>query len=150
MIISSRLHFLTLLHQPPLHFNRIEPPTTESGRENFHINTITVKKNKSVRLAAAPVANLTDLFFSPFIFLIQLVLPSNHATSSTKGEGLCIYLHDNWCTNANIVDRRCSPDLEFLTVKCKLFYLPREITAVYIPPDADAKTAQSHLLHAIN
>ena len=45
--------------------------------------------------------------------------------------------------------------LEYLMVKCRPFYLPREftaviVTAVYIPPDANASIAQGYLLHAIN
>lgn len=68
-----------------------------------------------------------------------------------KRSGLCINVHDNWCTNVNIVNSHCSPDLEYLTVKCRPFYLPREFTAVkvtvvYIPLNANANTAQSYLL----
>jgi len=79
----------------------------------------------------------------------------NKDFGKTKGVSLCIYIHEDWCTNANIIDSHCSPDLEYLTVKCRPFYLPQEfdsvlITAVYIPPDANAKKAQSCLLHAIN
>ncbi len=49
------------------------------------------------------------------------------------------------------VDSHCSPDLEYVTVKCRPIYLPREftvvmITAVYIPPDANANSAIG-LLH---
>ena len=44
----------------------------------------------------------------------------------------------------------CSPDLEFLTIKCRPHYLPREfssiiITAVYIPPQADTLMALNEL-----
>ena len=44
----------------------------------------------------------------------------------------------------------CSPHLEALTVICRPFYLPRElsvvtITAVYIPPDANVNIALSYL-----
>ncbi len=79
----------------------------------------------------------------------------NKDSGKTKGVGLCIYIHGDWCTNANIIDSHCSPDLEYLTVKCRPFYLPQEfdavlITAVYIPTDANANKAQSYLLHAIN
>lgn len=49
------------------------------------------------------------------------------------------------------VDCHCSPDLEYLSVKCRPTYLPREFTAVlitivYIAPDANASTATG-LLH---
>ncbi len=68
----------------------------------------------------------------------------NKDSGKTNGGGLYIYIHEDWCTN-----------LEYLTVKCRPFYLPREfaavlVTADYIPPDTNANTAQSYLLHAIN
>ena len=52
-------------------------------------------------------------------------------------------------------DTYCSPDVEYLTVRCRPFYLPREftviiITAVYIPPDANTKTTLGCLLSAIS
>lgn len=58
-------------------------------------------------------------------------------------------------SNSRIIDQHCSPDLEALSVLCRPFYLPRELTivavaAVYIPPDANVKTALTHLLAIIN
>lgn len=49
-----------------------------------------------------------------------------------------------------IIDTYCSVDLEFLIIKCRPFYLPREFTcivaaAVYVPPDANAKMAIKEL-----
>lgn len=75
----------------------------------------------------------------------------HHGASGTHKD---IYVHDNWC-NANIVDSHCVPDLEYLTVKCRPFYLPWEFTAVmvatvYVPPDAKTNVAQGYLLHTIN
>lgn len=70
--------------------------------------------------------------------------------------GLCIYVHNNWCTNAKIIDSYCSPDLEYLTIKCRPIYLPHlftvvvvVVTAVYIPPDANASIALGYLHRAI-
>ena len=45
--------------------------------------------------------------------------------------------------------------LEFITVQCRPLYLPREftivmVTAVYIPPDANARTALCHLDNALS
>lgn len=43
--------------------------------------------------------------------------------------------------------RYCSPDLEFITVKCRPYYLPREFASiivsndVYIPPQVDTNKA---------
>ena len=53
-------------------------------------------------------------------------------------------------TSDSTISSHCSPDLEYVTVKCRPFYLPREfnvviITAVYIPPDANASLALGRL-----
>lgn len=75
----------------------------------------------------------------------QSTLHSNRNKESgmTCRGGLCIYTNNCWCTGATVIDRHCSLHLEFLEVKCRPFYLPREfsviVTAVYIPPDANAK-----------
>uniref|UniRef100_A0AAY4BNL9 Reverse transcriptase domain-containing protein n=1 Tax=Denticeps clupeoides TaxID=299321 RepID=A0AAY4BNL9_9TELE len=76
-------------------------------------------------------------------------------SGKTRGGGLCIYVNKAWCTNSTIIGRHCSANLEFLMVKCRPFYLPREftstiITATYIPPDADAKLAMNELHAAIS
>lgn len=68
----------------------------------------------------------------------------------TKGEGLWIYVYKTLCTNSVIVGRRCSDDLEYLMVKYRPFNLPRKfifiiITAIYIPPDTNAKLAEQPL-----
>ncbi len=73
-------------------------------------------------------------------------------SGKSKGGGLCVYVNNSWCTNSVIMERHCSPDIEYLTVKCRPIYLPREftvvmVTAVYIPPDANANSAIG-LLHA--
>ena len=60
-------------------------------------------------------------------------------------------INESWCDHNNIQELKsfCSPDLEFLTIKCQPHYLPREfsliiITAVYIP-QADTSTALKEL-----
>ncbi|KAK0137703.1 hypothetical protein N1851_026097 [Merluccius polli] len=66
-------------------------------------------------------------------------------SGKSRGGGLCIYVHENWCNNGTIIDRHCSPDLSTcpeLTVVI--------VTAVYIPPDASVNTALSVLLNTIN
>ncbi|KAI4889320.1 hypothetical protein NFI96_006060 [Prochilodus magdalenae] len=77
------------------------------------------------------------------------------ASGKSRGGGLCIYIHNNWCTAADTIEQHCSPDLEFLTLRCRPFFLPREfsavlLTAVYVPPQANAKLALSRLHDAIN
>ena len=76
-------------------------------------------------------------------------------SGKSRGGGLCVYTNTNWCTNAVTTDTYCSPDVEYLSVRCRPFYLPRKftviiITAVYIPPDANTKTALDSLLTAIS
>lgn len=65
-----------------------------------------------------------------------------------------IYIYKDCSTNSTVNDSHCSPDLEMLVVKCRPFNLPQEfsvtmITAIHIPPDANAKLALSFVLAAI-
>ena len=62
---------------------------------------------------------------------------------------------NDWCTNVTTIDSNCSPDLEYLTIKCRPKYLPREltvvmVTVVYIAPNANANSALSQLYNAIS
>ncbi|KAL0159475.1 hypothetical protein M9458_043200 [Cirrhinus mrigala] len=64
-------------------------------------------------------------------------------SGKTRGGGLCVYINKEWCNNAAVVTKNCSSLVEFMFVKCRPFYLPREFTAivivaVYIPPCANA------------
>ncbi len=70
----------------------------------------------------------------------------------TKGGGVCFMINKKWCDprNISILSRSCSPHLEHLSIICRPFYLPREISsiiiiAVYIPPQADTSLALSKL-----
>ncbi len=76
-------------------------------------------------------------------------------SGKTRGGGLCVYINKEWCNNAAVVSKHCSPLVEFMFVKCRPFYLPREfmaivIVAVYIPPCANAKDALRELYSAIS
>lgn len=48
-------------------------------------------------------------------------------SGKTRGGGLCIYTHNSRTTNTH-----CTPDIETITVICRPFYLPRELTVVII------------------
>ncbi len=70
----------------------------------------------------------------------------------SKGGGVCFMIDKKWCDprNISIQSRSCSPHLKHLSIICRPFYLPREIssiivTAVYIPPQADTSLALSKL-----
>ncbi len=60
----------------------------------------------------------------------------------SRGGRLCVYINDAWCRDAVVVCKHCSPLVEFMIIKCRPFYLPREYTAillvaVYIPPSSN-------------
>ena len=50
-----------------------------------------------------------------------------HLSGKRKGGGVCFMINDSWCNHNNIQELKsfCSLDLEFLTIKCRPFYLPR-------------------------
>lgn len=71
------------------------------------------------------------------------------------GGGVCVYINSDWCKNSELVSSFCSPLVEFVTVRCRPFYLPHEFTTafilgVYIPPSANAKEALCKLYGAIS
>ncbi|KAK3518561.1 hypothetical protein QTP70_001593 [Hemibagrus guttatus] len=73
----------------------------------------------------------------------------------TRGGGLCVYINTEWCKNSVLVSSYCSSLVEFVTVRCRPFYLPREFTTVfivgvYIPPSTNAKEALCELYGAIS
>ncbi|GAA6075769.1 piezo-type mechanosensitive ion channel component 1-like, partial [Tachysurus ichikawai] len=73
----------------------------------------------------------------------------------THGGGVCVYINTEWCKNSVLVSTYCSSSVEFVTVRCRPFYLPREFTTVYIvgvyiPPSANAKEVLSELYGAIS
>ncbi len=76
-------------------------------------------------------------------------------SGKTRGGGLCVYINKEWCNNAAVLSKHCSSLVEFMVVKCRPFYLPREFTAivivaVYIPLCANAKDALCELYSAIS
>ena len=76
------------------------------------------------------------------------------ASGKKTGGGLCVFVHNSWCTDTTIVTKHCCPDIEFMVLKCRPFFLPREYTvvyicAVYIAPDANSKLALALLQNSI-
>lgn len=53
-------------------------------------------------------------------------------SGNSRGGGVCAYIHNSWCTDTIAIERHCCPDLEFLMLKCRPFYLPREFSSVFI------------------
>ena len=73
----------------------------------------------------------------------------------TRGGGVFVYINTDWCNNSVLVFKSCSSLVEYAVVRCRPFYLPRElsslhIVAVYIPPCANAKKALAALYRAIS
>ncbi|XP_073780295.1 uncharacterized protein [Danio rerio] len=128
------------------------------------MDEIRLRINHSKRLWNCNVMIFTETWLNSGIPDNAVSLTEHHTFRSdrtaddsgkTRGGGLCIYINKAWCTNSVVVGRHCSANLEFLMVKCRPFYLPREFTstiisAAYIPPDADAKLAMSELHAAIS
>ncbi len=78
-------------------------------------------------------------------------------TGKSRGGGVCFYINNSWCDERNIhsIKSFCSPNLEFHTLLCRPFWLPREftaiiITAVYIPPQANTDQALRELYRNIS
>ncbi|KAL0150418.1 hypothetical protein M9458_054235 [Cirrhinus mrigala] len=53
-------------------------------------------------------------------------------SGKTRGGGLCVYINKEWCNNSAVVTKHCSSLVEFMFVKCRPFYLPREFTANHL------------------
>ncbi|KAK0137856.1 hypothetical protein N1851_025938 [Merluccius polli] len=72
-----------------------------------------------------------------------------------KGGGVCIMINERWCTNSTELTHVCSPHLEYLTVKCRPSFLPREFASIiliciYIPPEANANTTIAELANYVS
>ncbi|XP_059825173.1 uncharacterized protein LOC132393795 [Hypanus sabinus] len=66
------------------------------------------------------------------------------SSGKSRGGGLCVYINKDWCVNTTVAAKHCSPLAEFLIVKFRLIYLPREFTimlvvAVNVAPSANAE-----------
>ncbi len=79
-------------------------------------------------------------------------------TGKSRGGGVCFYINNLWCDERNIhsIKSFCSPDLEFHTLLCRPFWLPREFTAIIImavyipPPQANTDQALKELYRNIS
>lgn len=72
-----------------------------------------------------------------------------------RGGGICLYINKKWCQNWAVKDVVCTPDIEYITVGLRPFYLPREfpqifVTVVYIHPRADINVASECLAERAN
>ena len=80
---------------------------------------------------------------------------SSKLSGKAKGGGVCIMINERWCTNYTELTHVGSPHLEYLTVKCRPSFLPREFASiimicVYIPPEANANTTKAELANYVS
>lgn len=76
-------------------------------------------------------------------------------SGKNRGGGLCLYTNNLWSTDTTVKDTHCSPDIEYLMLQCRPFFLPREFPSVviitaYIPPQDNVWLAIEKLRHAIS
>lgn len=48
------------------------------------------------------------------------------------GGGLILYINDKYCNNFQIVQTYCHPNVEFMIVNLRPFYLPREFSNIFV------------------
>lgn len=87
-----------------------------------------------------------DNLFEPDGFKLFRLDRNFAASNKSKWGGVSILINLRWCSDAKIINRECSSDIENITICCRPFYLPREfsccfVTAVYIQPRAKAESA---------
>ena len=68
------------------------------------------------------------LFSQPPSFFTHCADRNKHLSAKKKGRAVCLMINKSWCDHNNIQELKsfCSPDLEFLTIKCRQHYLPRD------------------------
>jgi len=76
-------------------------------------------------------------------------------SGNTRGGGTAILVKQSWCTDCKVISRFCSEDVEYLTLRCGPYFLPRElqciiVTVVYIPPSAKEEAALDNLHNMIS
>ncbi|KAK7483337.1 hypothetical protein BaRGS_00025397 [Batillaria attramentaria] len=81
----------------------------------------------------------------------------NKDSGKRTGGGVGLFVSNKWChpNNVSVKQVLCSPTVEFLTVSCRPYYLPREfshvlVTVVYVPPSANARAAADTIASHVN
>ncbi|XP_051537628.1 uncharacterized protein LOC127431288 [Myxocyprinus asiaticus] len=102
-------------------------------------------------------AEIPDSAIEPTGFSVHRADRAKDLSGKTRGGGVCFMINKSWCDQRNVhsIKSFCSPDLEFLMLLCRPFWLPREFTAViitaaYIPPQADTDRALKELYGIIS
>ena len=68
-------------------------------------------------------------------------------SGKSRGGGVALYISEKWCKNITIKKQLCSRDIELMCLSLRPYYLPREISNIfvcilYIPPSANYETAK--------
>ncbi len=102
----------------------------------------------------------TDLLTSPTIAqdscaLFKADRAQGSGSPSHRGGALGVYMNHAWCSGAVKVEGRRSPDVKFLMLTCRPFYLPKkfisvDIVAVDVPTEVNSKNALLELYDVIN
>ena len=76
-------------------------------------------------------------------------------SSKQKGGGVYAYINSNWCNNSTVKLSTCSENLELLSLVCRPYYLPREISCivlivVYIPGKGNHSIAADNIMEHVN
>ena len=76
-------------------------------------------------------------------------------SGKSRGGGVCMYINKQWCNDWTIKEKLCTPNIEFMIVGLRPFYLPREfsqlfVMVVYIHPGADVREASQVVANRIN
>ena len=80
-------------------------------------------------------------------------------TGKSQGGMVCLYVNDRWSDRSSdsvtVRKRRCTTDVELLSVSLRPRYLPREfgqlfLTVVYVPPCANAVHAASEITDTVH
>ena len=71
-----------------------------------------------------------------------------------QGGGVCVYVNQRWCKNVTVKCIFCDDNVEYLTIACRPFHLPREfnnvyVTVAYVPPSGDYRKAAETLIKCV-
>ena len=77
-----------------------------------------------------------DTIDRPHLYLGSFVSPNKDYRSDAserqmKG-GLCSFINQRWCNNNSVKWIICMPDIEHFSIYCRPFYLPREISTIFL------------------
>ena len=62
----------------------------------------------------------------------SLIRSDRTGTRKQHGGGVGIYINERWCKNVTIKQQYCDDNVEYLTISCRPFYMPREFNNIYV------------------